>query len=230
MTKPGSGVLIRIIIRNSNCHSKNKGFMKLTGLIRRKNRAEERRESITQAAIQVLQEKGYEQTTMQDIAEAANLSPSSVYYYFDSKIAILESAFNVLVEDITATSQEILNSADPQQSSIEQFILRMNSFRNYDLIRILSEANRSEELHPLIQKMIQETRRELRRRMQMLQEKQPEKKIDPNLAADMVLCIGFGSLILSNFEQESGLNSAQLDKMLSAFNSLLLSSSERGNN
>lgn len=204
--------------------------MKLTGLIRRKNRAEERRESITQAAIQVLQEKGYEQTTMQDIAEAANLSPSSVYYYFDSKIAILESAFNVLVEDITATSQEILNSADPQQSSIEQFILRMNSFRNYDLIRILSEANRSEELHPLIQKMIQETRRELRRRMQMLQEKQPEKKIDPNLAADMVLCIGFGSLILSNFEQESGLNSAQLDKMLSAFNSLLLSSSERGNN
>lgn len=204
--------------------------MKLTGLIRRKNRAEERRESITQAAIQVLQEKGYEQTTMQDIAEAANLSPSSVYYYFDSKIAILESAFNVLVEDITATSQEILNSADPQQSSIEQFILRMNSFRNYDLIRILSEANRSEELHPLIQKMIQETRRELRRRMQMLQEKQPEKKIDPSLAADMVLCIGFGSLILSNFEQESGLNSAQLDKMLSAFNSLLLSSSERGNN
>ena len=91
------------------------------GINRRKKRAQSRKDSITQAAIQVLKEKGYEQATMQDIAAAADLSTSSVYYYFDGKDAILEEAFTLLENEIAAASQEILNSAQPQKDAVQLF-------------------------------------------------------------------------------------------------------------
>ncbi|MDA1189699.1 MAG: TetR/AcrR family transcriptional regulator [Chloroflexi bacterium] len=50
---------------------------------------EARKNQIMQAAAACFSRKGFHQTTMQDICEAAELSPGAVYRYFDSKEAII---------------------------------------------------------------------------------------------------------------------------------------------
>jgi AcrR family transcriptional regulator len=197
----------------------------LPGLIRRKKRVQDRRQSIIQAAIQVLSEKGYEQTTMQDIAEMADLSTSSVYYYFESKLAILEEAFNVLAEDIASTTESILQSSDPQLSSTEPFMRRLDYFRKFNLIALLAEAEHSPELLPRVTGLIQNVRIELQRRMQALNERNELSIADPEIAAEMMLCIGFGAIMLDGISQESSPNIKKTENILNIFNSLLVKNS-----
>ncbi|MBX3271803.1 MAG: TetR/AcrR family transcriptional regulator [Sandaracinaceae bacterium] len=53
--------------------------------IRRERRKHERREAILEAAARVLGEKGPHAATMDDVAEAAEVSKGTVYLYFPSK-------------------------------------------------------------------------------------------------------------------------------------------------
>jgi len=47
------------------------------------------RERILERALQLFRKRGFQRTTMRDIAKAAELSLGAAYYYFDSKDAIL---------------------------------------------------------------------------------------------------------------------------------------------
>lgn len=48
-------------------------------------KAEETRERILEAALQLFREKGFDETTMRDVAAAAEMSTGAAYYYFRSK-------------------------------------------------------------------------------------------------------------------------------------------------
>lgn len=52
-------------------------------------KAEETRRRIYEAALQMFREKGFEQTTMRDIARQAGVALGAAYYYFASKDAIV---------------------------------------------------------------------------------------------------------------------------------------------
>jgi AcrR family transcriptional regulator len=52
-------------------------------------RAEETRRGIYEAALELFREKGFEQTTMRDIARKADVALGAAYYYFASKDAIV---------------------------------------------------------------------------------------------------------------------------------------------
>src|SRR3954447_22317631 len=53
------------------------------------------RDEVVAAATKLFSEQGYAQTTMAQIAEAAGLRQSSLYYYFRRKELILEATFAV---------------------------------------------------------------------------------------------------------------------------------------
>ena len=55
---------------------------------------EARRAEILEAAVKCFMEKGFHNTTMQDIYKATNLSPGAVYNYFPSKENIVIAAVN----------------------------------------------------------------------------------------------------------------------------------------
>jgi len=61
--------------------------------IQRQSIGDLRRAELIDAAILVLAEKGYEKTTVRDVARAAGASPASVLYYFDSAEALVAAAF-----------------------------------------------------------------------------------------------------------------------------------------
>jgi len=68
-------------------------------------RAEENRKRIYEVALQILREKGFEQTTMRDIAQKANVALGGAYYYFSSKEAIVLAFYHEMQQ---SNHQELL--------------------------------------------------------------------------------------------------------------------------
>ncbi len=59
-------------------------------------RAEDTRRKIYEAALELFREKGFEQTTMRDIAAKAGVALGAAYYYFSSKDAIVLAFYREL--------------------------------------------------------------------------------------------------------------------------------------
>jgi AcrR family transcriptional regulator len=79
-----------------------------------------RRTEILSAAKEVFADRGYEATTIADIARAAGLSYGSVYWYFESK----ESLFHALMQAEAHALREHVNLAmtgAPERSSADAF-------------------------------------------------------------------------------------------------------------
>ena len=66
-------------------------------------KAEETRSRILSEALTLFRERGFDQTTMRDIARAANVAIGAAYYYFESKDDILfevRDSTLVLLEEV----------------------------------------------------------------------------------------------------------------------------------
>ncbi|HEV8493617.1 MAG TPA: TetR family transcriptional regulator, partial [Candidatus Angelobacter sp.] len=61
-------------------------------------RAEDTRRRIYEAAMELFREKGFEQTTMRDIAAKAGVALGGAYYYFSSKEAIVLAFYHEMQE------------------------------------------------------------------------------------------------------------------------------------
>lgn len=78
----------------------------------RNKNPEETQERIVDAAIKLFIEKGYEQTTIQDILDALNLSKGGLYHHFKSKEEILEVVKQKRAQCVTDMLREIIEKAD----------------------------------------------------------------------------------------------------------------------
>ena len=74
--------------------------------------ADERRTELLDAAVDLFDRKGFEATTVHDIAKAAGVAPGTVYLYFDSKERILRELHvqyhRTLQAEVAATVDEQL--------------------------------------------------------------------------------------------------------------------------
>ncbi|MFN4254387.1 MAG: PfkB family carbohydrate kinase, partial [Saprospiraceae bacterium] len=80
------------------------------GVIQRKEREkEEMRRRILDAAIHLFRERGYQATSLRNIAEAIEYSPATIYLYFKDKNAIL---FALQAEAAVSLRDHLLPLAD----------------------------------------------------------------------------------------------------------------------
>ena len=68
----------------------------------REKKARRNRERIVSEALTLFAREGYEQTTMESIAEAADVSPSTLYRYFPSKDLIILARYKTFSETFAA--------------------------------------------------------------------------------------------------------------------------------
>src|SRR5215470_16290394 len=61
--------------------------------------SEETRRQIVETALALFRERGFEQTTIRDIAAEAGLSLGAAYYYFKSKEAIVGAYYHYVQEE-----------------------------------------------------------------------------------------------------------------------------------
>src|SRR3984957_10699844 len=69
----------------------NKSFADTAALI---TKSEKSRDSILEAAAKLFRRQGYSATTLRQIASMAEIKAASIYYYFDSKEAILDEVLH----------------------------------------------------------------------------------------------------------------------------------------
>lgn len=65
------------------------------------------------AARRLFIQKGFEDTTMCDIAEQANVNRSTLHYYFPNKDVMFRAVFSSIVEELKPRLNEIMTSGKP---------------------------------------------------------------------------------------------------------------------
>ncbi|QKW09869.1 TetR/AcrR family transcriptional regulator [Streptomyces sp. NA04227] len=74
----------------------------MTGDSLRERSKARRREAILTAAYELFAERGFDATSIADIAEAAEVSPRTVTLYFPTKLELATAHFNAFVDRLTA--------------------------------------------------------------------------------------------------------------------------------
>mgnify|MGYP000164960247 CR=1 FL=1 len=76
----------------------------------------EKREKIIHCAVDLFAEKGFADTTVKEIADAAHIGKGTIYEYFDSKEEILMSAFRYYVSrGVKTISAELRDATEPEE-------------------------------------------------------------------------------------------------------------------
>jgi AcrR family transcriptional regulator len=78
-------------------------------------KAEETRARILAAALRLFRERGFDATTMRDIAAAADVAIGAAYYYFESKEALVMAFY----EEASRAMQERIEAALGKKSNLE---------------------------------------------------------------------------------------------------------------
>src|SRR5216683_1832714 len=91
----------------------------------RERKKQRTRETIARAAYELFAERGYQATTLAEIAEAADVSTRTIFAYFPSKEDILFSNFALMKEELARALAERPEGQDALET-VREFILSLN--------------------------------------------------------------------------------------------------------
>lgn len=114
-------------------------------LSRRERKKEETRERIFEVACRLFQDKGFEQTTIDEIAEAADVAKGTFFNYFPRKEAVLGFLSEMWVQEAEEKADRIIASDGPAVGKIcDMFIEFAGFYEQYPSLgrHILAESAR----------------------------------------------------------------------------------------
>ena len=76
-------------------------------------KGERRKQELLRIAYQMFIQKGYEETSIDEIIAEAHIAKGTYYYYFPSKEAMLEEVINMMISDEVKRAREILSAPIP---------------------------------------------------------------------------------------------------------------------
>ncbi|HSC45861.1 MAG TPA: TetR family transcriptional regulator [Candidatus Acidoferrum sp.] len=112
---------------------------------RRERRSAELRERLFRSAMGLFAKKGFAETTVEDITEAADVGKGTFFNYFPSKEHILMSFGEMQLAKLEAVVREAEQSDLPMLEVLHALVLRMTEepIRNPAMVRALLQANLS---------------------------------------------------------------------------------------
>ncbi|WP_121251206.1 TetR/AcrR family transcriptional regulator [Nocardioides ferulae] len=81
-----------------------------------------RREQLLAIAAGLFAEKGFKNTTVRDIADAAGILSGSLYHHFDSKESMVDEILSSFQEELFAAYDAVLASDDDARTKIERAV------------------------------------------------------------------------------------------------------------
>jgi AcrR family transcriptional regulator len=81
-----------------------------------------RRDQLLSIAARLFAEKGFKNTTVRDIADAAGILSGSLYHHFDSKESMVDEILQTFQAELFAAYDEVLASQDDARTKIERAV------------------------------------------------------------------------------------------------------------
>ena len=112
---------------------------------RRERRSAELRERLFRSALALFASKGYAETTVEDVTEAADVGKGTFFNYFPSKEHILMAFGEMQLAKLESVISEAQKSDRPMPEVLRTLVLRMTEepIRNPAIVRALLQANLS---------------------------------------------------------------------------------------
>lgn len=93
-----------------------------------RHKDDNKHQAICDAAIELITANGFADTSMSKIAKAANVSPATIYVYFENKEDLLNKLYLFVKREM---SLQLLQGVKPNQSIEESFKIIWNNFYNF---------------------------------------------------------------------------------------------------
>ncbi len=136
---------------------------------RRERRSAELRERLFRSSLQLFAQKGFAETTVEDITEAADVGKGTFFNYFPSKDHVLLAFTDMQLGKLEEAVEHFRNSPQPLRVFLENLTTRMTEepLRNPGLIRALLQGylsssavrevmiHKQERAHQLHTKMVE---------------------------------------------------------------------------
>ena len=109
------------------------------------------REEILEAAAQIISQKGYHATSMQDIAEAVHLQKASLYHHVSSKqellVDLLDRALDLLIERLSAVQALPLPADGKLRAAMRTYLQTLADYQDLAAILLLEHRSLDPSLH-----------------------------------------------------------------------------------
>jgi AcrR family transcriptional regulator len=198
-------------------------------LDRRQRRSAELRERLFRAALDLFAKKGFAETTVEDITNAADVGKGTFFNYFPSKDHILLAFGEMQLEKLHASVEVARQSNEPMPAFLRGLGARMTQepTRNPEIIRAILQAYLSTS--SVRAAMMDMQRRVLGLHTQMIQIGQERGEIRSDLPASEIAQVFrqtiFGTLLMWSLYGDATLHS----RIETAFNLLWSGLAPRGN-
>lgn len=107
-------------------------------------KGEKRKQELLRIAYQMFIQKGYEETSIDEIIADAHIAKGTYYYHFPSKEALLEEVINMMIEDEVGRAKEVVSAPIPVPQKLVGVIVSLRP--QQDESSIANALNQKENL------------------------------------------------------------------------------------
>ena len=119
-------------------------------------KGEKRKQELLRIAHQLFIQKGYEETSIDEIIAEAHIAKGTYYYYFPSKEATLEEVINMMIKDEVRRAKAVLSASIPIPQKLVGVIASLRPEQNESNIADALNQKQNIIMHEKINRRIVE--------------------------------------------------------------------------
>ena len=117
-------------------------------------KGEQRKQELLKIAYRMFIEKGYDNTSIDEIIAEAGIAKGTYYYYFPSKEDTLEAVIDMMIDDEVAKAKEVVASPMSIPKKLAAFIYSLRPGQEEQNIAKVVESNENIILHEKLNKRL----------------------------------------------------------------------------
>lgn len=180
--------------------------------------SEERRPQIIQAALRLFSRQGYRKTTMPDVAREAGLSVGGIYWYYQSKEALVLAIAGQIFQGDLALLRSLLHQDAPVTERLRAYAAQTGPqaaelrWLTVTGIQFYAEAQHDEKIRAFIQQYLAQYRTVLAELIAQGVARGEFRPVDPLYTANLFLILveGLGLLESAGLDQADWATTFQL--------------------
>lgn len=119
-------------------------------------KGERRKQELLKIAYRMFIEKGYENTSIDEIIAEAGIAKGTYYYYFESKEATLEAVIEMMIEEEVGRAKAVLETSLPVSQKLVSVIYSLHPAQDEQVIAKALDVTENIVMHEKVNRRIVE--------------------------------------------------------------------------